>query len=227
MANRRAPWIAAALIAGAGCAWLGLENARLRGRVSEKSATANGNLAAVSNCTPEPTTSQGRAKAAQAAVETVLPATEPDPPPGPLAFFGPEAAEELAAYRERILPVAKAVLDPQRARIAKWRLAFEAEAELDEAQRKELDAAVEEASEALLSRISHAVQTGEISPRMKPADGVAIARDLLQIADDTTQRFKSTLRDDQLEALKHSRFDVTDYLFFSTKWEDLLGVEDP
>ena len=59
---------------------------------------------------------------------------------------------------------------------------------------------------------------------VKPSTGVAFARDVLDLADHANSRFSASLRDDQRAALATSRFDVADYLLFSTRWEDMLGV---
>jgi hypothetical protein len=141
-------------------------------------------------------------------------------------FLAPQPGESLLEYRERMLPVARELIAPQRERVARLREGFTSAAALDAAQRRALDEIVDGAGEALKDRILQGVLSGELSPRIKPAAAVAFARDLLDIGDQAQQRFRGALRPEQLEALERDRFDLTEYLLFRTRWEDLLGVTE-
>ncbi|MCA9677980.1 MAG: hypothetical protein KC464_23345, partial [Myxococcales bacterium] len=130
-------------------------------------------------------------------------------------------------YRDRMLPVAQAAIAPQRARVQRARDAFVAAAHLDDAQRAELDAAVDDAGAMIQDRVMQGVLSGDLLPgRFKPSTGVALARDVLGTVDDANQRFLATLRDDQRATLAEHPFDVADYLVFSVRWEDMLGVPE-
>jgi len=171
----------------------------------------------------------------KAAVAAVLPASgdpdEGEPPPPErhwaVEFFTPHAGENLIAYRDRVLPVVQAVAAPQRKRVRRWRDEFQKDAQLSDAQQRELDAAVGDAGEHIKDRIFQGILAGELGPRTKASTGVAFARDLLDIADGANKRFRASLSPSQSSLLDGSRFDVVDYLFFSTRWEDMLGVEEP
>ncbi len=66
---------------------------------------------------------------------------------------------------------------------------------------------------------------GQLTPRtFKPMTGVAIARDVLDSIDRANQRFMASLCEDQKAQLSGHPFDVADYLLFSARWEDALGV---
>jgi hypothetical protein len=121
--------------------------------------------------------------------------------------------------------VVQAVAAPQRARVARWRDDFSRAAHLTDAQTRELDATVSAASEQLKDRILQGVLSGELGPRTKASAGVAFARDVADVALAADQRFRASLGSEQLAALDASRFDLVDYLFFATRWEDMLGVE--
>ncbi len=156
-------------------------------------------------------------------------ADEPDPPLADwmLAFFAPYPGENLLHYRDRIYPVVKAVIDPQRARVADLRKSFEDNAHLDDKQKKALDDAVAESGEAMKDRIMQGLMSGELDPsRLKPAGVVSFTRDILEDADQANRKLRASLRPDQLSALDGSAFDVDDYLLFSTRWEDLLGITE-
>jgi hypothetical protein len=76
-------------------------------------------------------------------------------------------------------------------------------------------------------RIMQGFLSGELDPsKMKPSGAVAFARDMLDLADGANRKFRSTLRPDQASVLDSNRFDVDEYLVFSTRWEDLLGVTE-
>jgi hypothetical protein len=149
------------------------------------------------------------------------------PPPEPhwlVKFFSPKPGEDMLAYRDRVLPVVEAVVEPQRVRVAEnWR-EFADSAGLDGRQKAELGAAVDQAVESLMDQALQGVLSGEISLGTKPSVGVAFARDLLDTVDQANRRFRAVLRPHQLELLDRSRFDVADYLLFATRWEELLGV---
>jgi hypothetical protein len=66
---------------------------------------------------------------------------------------------------------------------------------------------------------------GDLMPaQFKPMTGVALARDVLDTIDKANQRFLATLREDQKAALARHPFDFADYLLFSARWEDALGI---
>jgi hypothetical protein len=166
------------------------------------------------------------------------PATPPpsgDEPPGPgprlsaqaaIAFLAPQPGESLAEYRDRLLPVARAIVNPHRDRVARLRARFVDSARLDAEQQRVLDEAVDAAGEALKDRILDGVLSGELNLRMKPAAGVTFARDLLDAADGANRKLRAALRPEQLAVLDAERFDVAEYLLFRTRWEDMLGVKD-
>lgn len=145
--------------------------------------------------------------------------------PGWVAWMAPHPGEDLRAYRDRMLPLAVAAIAPQRARIARSRDGFAALAGLDAGQRAELDAAAQDAAAALQDRVMSAVLGGELAPAVfKPMAGVALARDLLDIVSRGNRRFLDALRADQRAQLAQHPFDFADYLVFSTRWEDALGL---
>jgi hypothetical protein len=132
--------------------------------------------------------------------------------------LAPQRGETPRAYRDRILPLARAAIAPQRARVARTRDDF---ARLDPHQRAELDAAVADATRAIQARIGAAFASGELRPAtFKPMTGVGIARDVLDIVDRGNTRFVSALTPDQQTELASHRFDFADYLLFTARWED-------
>jgi hypothetical protein len=169
--------------------------------------------------------------------EEAPPSSEPAPAAG-LSIYGftvpswaiwlaPHPGEDLRSYRDRMLPLAQAVIAPQRARIARSRESFAALANLDAHQRAELDGATQETAAALQDRVMGAVLNGELSPStFKPMTGVGVARDLLDIVGRGNRRFVDSLRDDQRAKLARHPFDFGDYLVFSTPWEDALKFLD-
>jgi hypothetical protein len=160
----------------------------------------------------------------------------PDPPQGgasPIewAYFiapiAPQPGEPLMEYRNRVLPLVREVLGPQRTRVQALRSDVAGSARLEKAQLTLLDTVVGEAGEAIKDRIMQGILSGELMPRnLKPATGVAAARDVLELADQANRKFRAALRPEQLTALDASRFDVAEYLLFSTRWEDMLGVTE-
>jgi hypothetical protein len=138
--------------------------------------------------------------------------------------LAPQRGETLRAYRDRILPLARMAVAPQRARVARMRDEF---ARLDPRQRAELDGAVAEAATAIRDRVMTAFASGELAPTsMKPMTGVAIARDVLDIVERGNTRFVGALTPDQRTRLASHRFDFADYLVFTAPWEDALHALD-
>ncbi|MEO8701951.1 MAG: hypothetical protein ABI867_18040 [Kofleriaceae bacterium] len=172
---------------------------------------------------------------ATAASSTTKPAL-PDEPRGGITFYGfhipawavrmgPQPGENLIAYRDRMMPLAKAAVAPHRTRVARGRDDFAVQAGLDSRQRAELDAAVQDAATQIQDRVLNAALGGDFSPQsFKPMTGVTLARDLLDTVDQANKRFLGTLREDQRAKLARHPFDVADYLVFSTKWEEALGI---
>lgn len=142
-------------------------------------------------------------------------------------FFKPLPDEDLGMYRDRVLPVVQAVWDPQRGRVERQRERFEKTANLSVEQRREIDAAVSEASEALKDRLMQGILSEELMPPWKPTTAVTFARDVLDTVVKADQRMRASLTDEQLEALAGSPFDMADYLLFATRWEDLLNAVIP
>jgi hypothetical protein len=138
--------------------------------------------------------------------------------------LAPQRGETLRAYRDRILPLARMAVAPQRARVTRMRDEF---ASLDPRQRAELDGAVAEAATAIRDRIMTAFASGELGPTsLKPMTGVAIARDVLDIVERGNTRFVGALTPDQRTQLATHRFDFADYLVFTAPWEDALHALD-
>lgn len=146
--------------------------------------------------------------------------------PAWVLWLAPQPGEDLLHYRDRIVPLAQTAVAPHRARVARGRDDFARVAHLDDRQRAELDAAVAEAAEAITDRVFTSALGGELAPsRLKPMAAVTLARDVLDAVDRANRRFTASLRDDQRAALAGHPFDVGDYLLFSTRWEQALGVE--
>lgn len=140
-------------------------------------------------------------------------------------WLAPQPGENLLDYRDRIVPIAQAAIAPQRARVARGRDDFARVANLDSQQRAQLDAAVQQAQTEIQDKVMGSLMSGDLMPaNFKPMKGVALARDVLDVIDHANQRFVSTLREDQKEALAQHPFDFADYLLFSARWEDALGV---
>jgi hypothetical protein len=165
------------------------------------------------------------------------PSSEPAPAAG-LSIYGftvpswaiwlaPHPGEDLRSYRDRMMPLAQAVIAPQRARVARSRERFAALANLDAHQRAELDDATQDTAAALQERVLGGFLNGELSPStFKPMTGVNVARDLLDIVGRGNRRFVDSLHDDQRAKLAQHPFDFGDYLVFSTPWEDALKFFD-
>lgn len=161
---------------------------------------------------------------------------EDAPPPPPdwreqaaqhwaVRFLTPHPGESLLEYRDRVVPVAQLAVAPQRARVDRQRQSFAAEAALDPEQEQALETAVRQAAYDIQDMVMQGVLSGELHPaRTKPASAVAFARDVLDVLDRANREFRGALSDEQLEILDQSSFDVVDYLVFSTRWEDVLGV---
>lgn len=140
-------------------------------------------------------------------------------------YFAPMPGESMLSYRDRMLPLAQAALAPHRARVARGRDDFAKVAGLDTQQRAQLDGAVQEAATQIEDKVMNALMSGDLSPSsFKPMTGVTLARDLLDTIDSANQRFMSSLREDQKAKLAEHPFDFADYLLFSARWEDALGV---
>ena len=140
-------------------------------------------------------------------------------------WFAPHPGESLLDYRDRMVPIAQAAIAPQRARVARGRDDFAKVAHLDSQQRAQLDTAVQQAATAIQDKVMGSLMNGDLMPaNFKPMTGVTLARDVLDTIDQANQRFISTLREDQKAALAEHPFDFADYLLFSARWEDALGV---
>lgn len=140
-------------------------------------------------------------------------------------FLTPHPGESLLEYRDRVVPVAQLAVAPHRARVASQRQRFVTDAALDAAQEQALESAVQQAAYEIQDTVMQAVLSGELDPaRIKPATAVAFARDILDLLDRANRELRGALSSEQLEILDASGFDVVDYLMFSTRWEDLLGV---
>ncbi|HEY3803998.1 MAG TPA: hypothetical protein VGL61_15385 [Kofleriaceae bacterium] len=139
-------------------------------------------------------------------------------------WLAPQPGEDLLAYRDRIVPLAKAAIAPQRTRVAQARDDFAALAHLDAHQLGELDGATKAAADEIEERVLGAAMNGELTPAMRPMAGVALAHELLDDVDRQNTRFMNALTDDQRAQLATSQFDFGDYLLFATHWEDALGA---
>jgi hypothetical protein len=141
------------------------------------------------------------------------------------AWLAPQPGENLLDYRDRIVPIAQAAVAPHRARVARGRDDFAKVANLDAQQRAQLDAAAQEASAAIQDKVMDSLMSGDLMPsQFKPMTGVSLARDMLDTIEQANRKFVATLREDQKAALARHPFDFADYLLFSARWEDALGV---
>jgi hypothetical protein len=223
-------WRNLALALAAACAVLTYRTCAVGHRVAvERARCADLRFAAVAD--PERVTVTGaRGRAAAPDDDTAPPADVAAwgfRAPGWVRSLAPQPGENLLAYRDRMVPLAQAVVAPHRGRVARGRDAFAAAAQLDATQRAELDAAVQEAAGAIQDRAMQGILSGELLPgQVKPSTGVAFARDVLDAVDRANHRFDASLRPAQRAALAASSFDVADYLVFSTRWEDMLGVPE-
>ena len=140
-------------------------------------------------------------------------------------WLAPQPGENLLDYRDRIVPIAQAAVAPHRARVVRGRDDFAKQVGLDAQQRAQLDASVAEAATAIQDKVMGSIMSGDIMPaRFKPMKGVSLAHDVLGIVDQANQKFVSSLREDQKSKLAQHPFDFADYLLFSARWEDALGV---
>lgn len=140
-------------------------------------------------------------------------------------WFAPQPGESLMSYRDRMVPLAQAAVAPHRARVARGRDDFAAKVGLDSQQRAELDAAVQEAQTQIQDKVMTALLSGDLSPTsFKPMTGVTLARDVLDSVARANQRFMTSLREEQKAKVGEHPFDFGDYLLFSARWEDALGV---
>jgi hypothetical protein len=187
-----------------------------------------------------PAAASSSPRAASHSHETFTDDREPPPAPPPagggIAFYGfqvpgwavalaPQPGEDMLAYRDRVLPIAQAAVAPQRARVARSRDDFAAIAGLDTHQRQVLDAAAQEAATAIEERVLGAALSGDFNPAtFKPMTGVEAARDVLDSITRADQKFRASLDDRQRALLAQHPFDFADYLLFSTRWEDVLGL---
>jgi hypothetical protein len=137
----------------------------------------------------------------------------------------PHPGESMLDYRDRMVPLAQTVLAPHRARVARSRDDFAKSVGLDAQQRAQLDGAVADAAGQIEDKMMNAFMSGDLSPStFKPMTGVSLARDVLDIVDRANGRFVSSLREDQKTKMAQHPFDFADYLMFSARWEEALGV---
>jgi hypothetical protein len=226
-------WRLGAMTLGICAAALAWQNARLRdrlgdGRAGEGAAdvrlvSAGGSHDEGAGQARQTTGSLGRGDGEGAVQESSA-----DPPPPrrhwAVELLRPREGEDLLAYRDRVLPIAQAVVAPQRLRVGERRRRMTASARLDAGQNEELDAAVSDASDEIVNRVWQALATDEIWPRPRPSAGVALAADLLRSVTAAETRFRAVLRDDQRAAVDQSGFDFVDYLVFSVPWEERFGI---
>jgi hypothetical protein len=140
-------------------------------------------------------------------------------------FLTPRPGETMLEYRDRVVPAAQLAVAPHRARVAESRRQFAREAALNAEQERVLDAAVQRSAEDIKDHVMQSVLSGELlPPHVRPARAVAFARDVLDLLARADREFRAALSPEQLAQLDAGGFDVVDYLFFSTRWEDLLGV---
>jgi hypothetical protein len=140
-------------------------------------------------------------------------------------WLAPQPGESLLSYRDRMLPLAQAALAPHRNRVARGRDDFAAKVHLDAQQRAALDASVQEAATQIQDKVMDSLLSGQLMPKtFKPMTGVTLARDVLDAIDKANTRFTTSLREDQKAQLGQHPFDFADYLLFSARWEDALGV---
>ncbi len=225
-------WRRAAMAMGVCAAWLAWQNAGLRRQVGDRRGAARADELAEPGAAGQGALATALQPAARIAGSTGGEAESDhgeEAPPAPRRHWALELVrlregEDLLAYRDRVLPIAQAVVAPQRVRVGHQRQAMEARARLDARQQQELDAAVMDASDAIVNRVWQAVADQELWPRPRPAAGVALAADLLTSVTAADRRFRATLRDDQRAALDESGFDVADYLLFSVPWEERFGI---
>ena len=222
-------WRRGAMAMGVCAAVLAWQNAGLRRQVRDR----GGAEAARAEPVAEAAIGAGRGALAVQPVARIAGSaggeeSEETPPPPrrhwALELVRLREGEDLLAYRDRVLPMAQAVVAPQRVRVGNQREAMMARARLDARQQGELDAAVMDASDAIVNRVWQAVANQELWPRPRPSAGVALAADVLASVTAADRRFRAALRDDQRAAVDESGFDVADYLLFSVPWEERFGI---
>lgn len=214
-------------ICAAALAW---QNTRLRARLGDRTDSAavaqrvgEGNQVSAR----EARTGVSHASAGAADIANAGAAEAEPPPPRrhwAVEFLRPREGEDMWAYRDRVLPIAQAVVAPQRLRVSERRRVMTASARLDSRQAGALDAAVSDASDEIVNRVWQALATDEIWPRPRPSAGVALAADLLGSVTSAEGKFRAALRDDQRAAVAESGFDFVDYLIFSVPWEERFGI---
>jgi hypothetical protein len=197
-------------------------------------------VVAQAECAPAPVSTHGSHTgfaASDEAAERAAARADEEPPPsaGPsfngiklpawTLYFAPQPGESMLSYRDRMVPLAQAALAPHRARVARGLDDFAAKVKLDPQQRAQLDGAVQDAASAIQDKVMNSLLSGQLTPRtFKPMTGVTLARDVLDSIDKANQRFMASLREDQKASLAGHPFDFADYLLFSARWEDALGV---
>ncbi|HUS33272.1 MAG TPA: hypothetical protein VMZ53_32440 [Kofleriaceae bacterium] len=140
-------------------------------------------------------------------------------------WLAPHPGENMLDYRDRMVPLAQTMLKPQRDRVARSRDDLAKQIGLDSQQRAQLDGAVADAATQIEDKMMNAFMSGDLNPAtFKPMTGVSLARDVLDVVDQANRRFTQTLREDQKATLAKHPFDFADYLLFSARWEDALGV---
>jgi hypothetical protein len=140
-------------------------------------------------------------------------------------WLAPHPGENMLAYRDRMVPIAQTLLKPQRDRVARSRDDMAKQIGLDSQQRAQLDGAVADAASEIEDKLMTSFMSGDLNPAtFKPMTGVTLARDVLDSVDQANRRFVATLREDQKATLAKHPFDFADYLLFSARWEDALGV---
>lgn len=145
--------------------------------------------------------------------------------PSWLLWFAPHPGEDLLSYRDRMAPLARAAIAPQRNRVARSRADLVQKLGLDSGQQAALDAAVSDAASQIQDRVMNAALSGELMPsRLKPMAGVRLVRDVLDLVDKADHRFTGVLRSDQQATLAKHPFDMADYLLFSPRWEQAIGL---
>lgn len=221
-------WRSAALLAGGLAAVLGWQNSCLRHRRSSAATRARRDGATAPEAPASPAAAVAHADTANKESEPFDEEGEPAPARNwELELVRPHPGEDLAAYRDRVLPIAQAVIAPQRTRVAAVRQRVAAAAKLNARQLAELDAAVGEAADSIVNRVWDAIGSGEVWPRLRPAAGVALAADLLTTVVGADRRFRAALSEEQLETVDREGFDIADYLLFSVPWEERFGLVAP
>ncbi len=226
-------WKHASFILGALCAWQTWRGCSRHDRVVDKSASAECSTErpTITRNYSSSSSSSDHARASREEEEPSadtgagLPSINGFKLPAWTLWFAPQPGESMLSYRDRMVPIAQTALAPHRARVARGREDFAAKVGLDSQQRAELDAAVQEAQTQIQDKVMTSLLSGDLAPRnFKPMTGVTLARDVLDSVDKANARFMSTLREDQKAKLGQHPFDFADYLLFSARWEDALGV---